>query len=329
MKTRLMIMTIAAIFCGMLNAQNYSTLTDSRDGQSYKTVQIGTQWWMAQNLNYGTYEALPLSGAQPSKHKYCQTLAGKEDSTCAMGGLYEWTNLMQGDSGCNGTGSSQPACTSPAQGLCPSGWHVPSHYEWTLLEQTVGTPQEGSSVFPYDSTTISLILSWPGTNEGNNLKQTGTLNWHSPNTGATNSSGFTALPGGGSYAGHFTNAGIGGYFWSSSTGSSGTWMRGVKYNSTGVERELIYRTSGYSCRCVQNNTTTGIQDQDPPKDRSFKAYIADNTFRFESPKQTLIALYDIRGSLLYSGDVNTAEVHVIPGIYVLRTTEGNVKLINR
>ena len=113
------------------------------------------------------------------------------------------------DSGtCNGTGAPpNDECTPPVQGVCPTGWHIPSHYEWTTLERNVGS---NSGAFPYDITTTG----WLGTDEGGNLKQTGTPNWTLPNTGATNTSGFTALPGGGSWSGSFLNVGLNGFLWS-------------------------------------------------------------------------------------------------------------------
>jgi uncharacterized protein (TIGR02145 family) len=232
-----------------------SAFTDSRDGQSYQTVQIGTQCWFAQNLNYGTFA--PVTTPQISGTKFCQTLAGVNDPTCAMGGLYEWANLMQGALGCNGADSSQPACTTPVQGLCPSGWHIPSHYEWTLLEQTVGTPPEGSAIFPYDNTTLSWLGTLSPNDEGGNLKQTGTLNWLTPNTGATNASGFTALPGGYSLIGSFYYVGSYGFFWSSSEYSAGSaWVRSLGYNKAEVERYDNGETTGMSVRCVKDGSST-------------------------------------------------------------------------
>ena len=135
----------------------FTTMTDARDGKVYNIVQIGTQCWMAQNLNYGTYEAIPSSGAQPPGYKYCQNLTGINDATCPLGGLYEWANMMNGSVSCNGDATCPP-CTTPVKGLCPTGWHIPSHYEWTLLEKNVGS---NPGAFPYDITTNAV---WLGTN---------------------------------------------------------------------------------------------------------------------------------------------------------------------
>ena len=227
------------------------TMIDIRDAQKYKTVLIGTQCWMAQNLNYGTYTAV-TNPPQQSGSKYCYN----NDNSCPLGGLYEWANLMQGASSCNGTGAGQPACTTPVQGLCPAGWHIPSNYEWTLLEQTVCaiSPSGGncSANFPFDEN-----AAWRGTTEGGKLKEAGTTQWSGPNTGATNISGFTAFGGGNSQDGMFVTAGIYGYYWSSTTstmpGGNYAWMRILEYNVSTVAMWHGGKAAGFSARCVKNN----------------------------------------------------------------------------
>ena len=214
---------------------------------------------MAQNLNYGTYEALPGSGPQPSGYKYCQTLSGANDATCAMGGLYEWANMMQqsappfngNDPSCNGDATCPP-CTTPVQGLCPNGWHVPSHYEWTKMENAINS----STAFPYDVTTTG----WLGTNEGASLKST--TSWTTPNccstscTGGTcNSSGFNALPGGFSLSGSFNDASINATFWSGTEkDSSNAWSQYLDYIHPTVYRDYGGggKADGFSVRCVKD-----------------------------------------------------------------------------
>ncbi|MBW8050506.1 MAG: hypothetical protein FVQ77_09235 [Cytophagales bacterium] len=225
-----------------------STLTDPRDGQVYNTVLIGTQWWMAENLNYGTYVPIATGQAGAGTQKYCQNLAGVNDASCPFGGLYEWTEIMNGSASCNGTGAPpNDKCPTNVQGVCPAGWHVPSHYEWTTLEKNVGT---NPGAFPYDITTTGV---WLGTDEGGNLKQTGIANWTTPNTGATNTSGFTALPSGQSWSGSFYYTGSYGYWWSS-TESSGAnaWARELIYNTAQVRRGYANKATGFSVRCVKD-----------------------------------------------------------------------------
>ncbi|MBI2966624.1 MAG: SBBP repeat-containing protein, partial [Bacteroidetes bacterium] len=223
-------------------------LFDERNCRQYPIEKIGSQWWMTENLNYGTYVPVASGGqAGAGTQKYCQDLSGFNDPSCPLGGLYEWDEMMNGAASCNGTGAPpNDSCPTPVQGVCPAGWHIPSHYEWTTLEKNVGI-DPGS--FPYDMTTTGYF----GTDEGGNLKQTGTTNWTTPNTGATNTSGFTALPGGNSWAGSFSSAGLYGYWWSS-TEYSGTyaWYRMLSYNNAQVYRISNPKAYGFSCLCVKD-----------------------------------------------------------------------------
>ena len=224
-------------------------MTDVRDGKVYNIVQTGTgtgiQCWMAQNLNYGTYA--DVTSPQVAGTKFCQNLisgGGVNDNTCPFGGLYEWTNMMNGSTTCNGDATCPP-CVTPVQGLCPAGWHVPSHYEFTLLEKNVGT---NPGAFPYNVS----ATGWLGTDEGGNLKQTDTTNWLTPNTGATNSSGFLALPGGSSWAGSFYNVGYHGYWWSATESGGDAWNRYLNYSEARVYRNTNYKAGGFSVRCVKD-----------------------------------------------------------------------------
>ncbi|HBX50813.1 MAG: hypothetical protein A2275_14150 [Bacteroidetes bacterium RIFOXYA12_FULL_35_11] len=222
----------------------FTTMTDARDAQVYNIKQIGTQCWMAQNLNHGTYVTGATGQGAVGFQKFCY---GDNSANCTTyGGLYEWAEMMNGASACNGDATCTP-CTPPVQGICPAGWHVPSHYEWTLLEKNVGS---NPGAFPYDNTTTGLL----GTNEGGNLKSTGTTQWTTPNTGATNSSGFTARPGG--YYNYtpsqFINTDA--VFWSSSEESApNVWVRNLTYNSAQINRFKPSKVSyAMNLRCVKD-----------------------------------------------------------------------------
>ena len=228
-----------------------TTLTDARDSQTYNIVEIGTQCWMAQNLNYGIYEDLPASGNQPSGYKYCQNYSGVNDSSCPIGGLYEWDNLMKGAFSCNGD-STCPACMNPIQGLCPTGWHIPSLDEWTLLERSLCTSGTCATDFSY-----SKPKCWVGTDEGSKLKEDGTSHFQSTNNctppGSCNSTGFTALPGGNSINSNFINVGLSGW-WQSSTEVDASR---VYYHTLGRAYSTICtgshsKTIGDAVRCIKD-----------------------------------------------------------------------------
>jgi uncharacterized protein (TIGR02145 family) len=197
--------------------------TDSRDGKVYNTVQIGLQCWMKENLNVGT--KINGSGEQTNNgviEKYCYN--NLESNCDVYGGLYQWNEMM------NYTSSSN-ANPSGRQGICPTGWHIPSETEWTFLDDNLG----GVSV------------------AGGKMKETGTSHWASPNTGATNASGFTALPGGYRYSdGNFDGLATGGTF--SSTYQYITdriFCQNLRYNLQYVYfNSYDYINYGFSSRCV-------------------------------------------------------------------------------
>ncbi len=131
----------------------------------------------------------------------------------------------------NGAASSS-AIPSGVQGVCPTGWHLPSDAEWTQLIDSLG----GESV------------------AGGKLKETGTTHWNSPNTGATNEIGFTALPGGGRYfGGSFDGIGNYGNWWSATENSTdNAWYRYMFYNGSNTFRLNYFKELGFSVRCVRN-----------------------------------------------------------------------------
>jgi uncharacterized protein (TIGR02145 family) len=215
------------------------------DGNNYSIVKIGDQWWMAENLNSGTYAA--ITTPQIWGTKFCMDVNGQADPTCPMGGLYEWGNLLQGTTGCNGTGPPpNDDCSTPIQGLCPNGWHIPSHYEWSTLENNSGS---NPGAFPYNTTTVNLL----GTDEGGNLKQNCTDYWWDPNQSATNSTGFSGLPGGDTWNGVYEDFGQSAYFWTSTASFFFSWVHALNYSLAVTGRSAYAVESGFSCRCVKDN----------------------------------------------------------------------------
>ncbi|MBN3035945.1 MAG: hypothetical protein JW861_10195 [Bacteroidales bacterium] len=207
-------------------------VADDRDGQIYPTVEIGIQCWMAQNLNIGTM--INGSGNQTNNgtiEKYCY---GNSTANCdTYGGLYQWDEMME------------YSTTSGVQGICPDGWHLPTDAEWCTLEQEV------------DPTITCSSTGWRGVEGGGKLKEAGTTHWAPPNTGATNSSGFTALPGGArSISGAFFDFSVYGYLWSSTEVGSNAWRRGLAFNGADVWRGYDYWGTGCSVRCIRDIQTS-------------------------------------------------------------------------
>ena len=142
----------------------------------------------------------------------------------------------------------QQKCATPVQGLCPTGWHIPSHYEWTFLVGNVGTPYPEPNLFPYNVTYYRFFAFILGRrrNEGTNLESITFF--------GTNSSGFNALPDGYSYGGSFSSASVIGCWWSATeSDASDAWYRDLGYYYVNVV--YVYTNNkayGYSIRCVKN-----------------------------------------------------------------------------
>ena len=126
---------------------SYGELVDVRDGRSYRTVMIGDQRWMAENLNYGSYiqDNTLESQVQEGWEKFCY---GNQVINCdSVGGLYQWHTVMAFDKSCaNGQRScSDQIYSGNHEGICPVGWHVPKQKEWSLMEEKLSVVK---SVFP-------------------------------------------------------------------------------------------------------------------------------------------------------------------------------------
>jgi len=220
-----------------------ATFEDSRDGKTYRYVTIGRQVWMAENLAYLPAVSPPTKGSRLTPHYYVYGYNGTSVSSARATGnyrtygvLYNWAAAM------NGAGSSD-ANPSGVQGVCPTGWHLPSDSEWKELEMYLGMSQAEADE-----------RGWRGTDEGGKMKETGTAHWNSPNTGATNSSGFTALLGGyRSIDGTFYPMYYYAVFWSSTEGSSyDAWDRLLGYDYSEVGRLSDNKAYGFSVRCLRD-----------------------------------------------------------------------------
>jgi len=228
-----------ALLVGLAWGQD--TVTDI-DGNVYETIQIGDQLWMTENLkvtHYNDGTEIPTGYSDDdwaglSTGAYA-VYGDNESNADTYGYLYNWYAV------------------DDDRGVCPASWHVPTDGEYTELSDYLG----GTSV------------------AGGKLKECTEGScpeseyWYSPNTGATNESGFTALPGGAHYyySGNCRHMGYNGSFWSSTEyGSNDAWHRGLESNHSEISRRDYGKDSGFSLRCIRDETETGtiLVPQDYP-----------------------------------------------------------------
>ena len=225
-------------FCSFCDVEEFicgeTVVTDCRDDQQYPTVQIGSQCWMAKNLAYlpsvqTNADFVTYGNAKNPAYGvygYTETDVATAKTTAnyqAYGVLYNWYAAVA---------TSSTAGTENLQGVCPTGWHVPTTAEFNILSNYLG----GDSV------------------SGGKLKQTGTSTWLSPNTGATDEAGFTSLPAGYIHytSGAFTDLSRSTYFWSSSFSSPNALTRHPGYNYASIGSGSNSPVFGFSVRCIKN-----------------------------------------------------------------------------
>lgn len=214
----------------------YGSLTDSRDGQTYKTVKIGDQWWMAENLNYRYL--------QPTDCEDSSSFCYYDEDCSKYGRLYLWSAAMDSSAvfSKNGSGCGDFAECSvdyPVRGVCPEGWHLPSSIE---LEQLVST----KATWGAGLASSGLVMnSEPGTLlKGGSWKQGSGIN----------AFGFTALPAGYRSRGeHYYDKGQRTCFWSSTSdvvhlANAVCFGEGDGVDLRGEEKKL-----SYSIRCLKDN----------------------------------------------------------------------------
>ena len=207
--------------------------TDARDGQTYKTVKIGPQIWMAENLNYD-YN-------QNTAKSYCYNNSVANCTT--YGRLYIWSAAMDSAGVFSENGKDcgyGKICSEskPVRGVCPEGWHLPDTAEWNALEKFIAD---------------SLYNGETG-NVGYALKSTSGWTAYNGKTGGSDYFGFRALP-----AGYRNNSGTfdyvqsGAYFWSSTKYStSHAYSRNLYYNGTDLDAYYSYKSYARSVRCVKD-----------------------------------------------------------------------------
>ncbi|OVE80425.1 hypothetical protein BVY01_00310 [bacterium I07] len=209
----------------------FRTVTDI-DSNVYRIIKISNQWWMSENLRITQYrngDDIPIvtinsEWSELSTGARC-AYNNDENNLERYGYLYNWYAV------------------NDSRNLAPNGWHVPTDAEWKELEMHLGMSQVAA-----DSTL------YRGTDEGGKLKETGTTHWLSPNIGATNEIGFSALPGGfRSDTGVGHDLGYLAYYWSSTEHDSNTAVyRNLHFGSSKVCRSDYSKQTGFSVRLIRD-----------------------------------------------------------------------------
>ena len=196
------------------------TVTD-KDGNVYKTVTIGNQIWMAENL-----KTTKFRNGDPIPN-----VSANNGWSTLTSGAFCWYNNDGSNKAGYGALYNWYAVNDP-RNIAPVGWHIPSDEEWTALANFL----QGRS------------------QAGGKLKATGTTHWSDPNSGATNSSGFSALPGGyRTKDGVFQNLSFCSTWWATTEYTqSVAWYRYVDYGTSSIYSVSIYKKSGLSTRCVKD-----------------------------------------------------------------------------
>ena len=225
-------------------------LTDSRDGQTYRTVKIGDQVWMAENLNYA-YTGVPYnySGYTSDSTSWCYD---NKPANCAKyGRLYTWAAAMDsvGTWSTNGKGCGYDKTCSDAsagsatmvRGICPKGWHLPSNDEWESLIVAVDGSITG---YRYSNTAGTKLKSQTGWYD----------NGHGTNGNGTDAFGFSALPAGcRDYDGSYTSEGGNANFWSSTEdGSYRAYNMDLHYGYDRAYLGINTKELGFSVRCLKD-----------------------------------------------------------------------------
>lgn len=203
----------------------------------YATVRIGDQWWMAENLRVTVYnDGTEIPNLEDGNewmvagegayvfYNNDRNLAGE------FGALYNWFAVVD------------------EKGICPAGWEVPSEEDWQDLERHLGMNEDEIS-----------LTGLRGDIEGGMLKDTGIQIWSIPNVGATNETGFSALPAGSRqvepivFFDFLTEETC--YWTTTASGDNNAWSRGLTFKTSGIFRYGADKRDGYSVRCLKNQTT--------------------------------------------------------------------------
>lgn len=226
--------SIRSTICGYLKVKDV-------DNNEYKTVQLGTQCWMAENLRatkYADGSNIPLGTSLSSVSSIRYYPNGDSSNVTIYGYLYNWKAVMRNY-------PSSDNNPSGVQGICPNGWHVPSDQEWTKLYFYLNGNEEYlcNGYNSYFGKAMASTSGWNSSTDdctvGNNLS-------------SNNASGFSVFPSG-DYHGEYSDFGNSAYFWCSTESPNGRiFYRLLKHNQTYLLRYNISKDNAYSVRCVKD-----------------------------------------------------------------------------
>ncbi|MBR2470001.1 MAG: fibrobacter succinogenes major paralogous domain-containing protein [Fibrobacter sp.] len=215
----------------------YGSMTDERDGKVYRTVQIGDQIWMAENLNYAD------SVKTPSLLERSWCYDNKTENCDVAGRLYTWAAAIDYVALCdngNGVNCDDGVPTKKVRGICPSGWHLPRYAgvgdddEFYILYIAAGEKTAGKA--------LKSQMGWEY--RGNKYIGTDTF-------------GFSGIPAGyRTSSGEFSSAGGLAYFHTtagSTDGLSFTHPEYLSYGSDGMGKERLFTDVAYSVRCIKDS----------------------------------------------------------------------------
>jgi uncharacterized protein (TIGR02145 family) len=210
--------TFSSLSACQISCGNTISFTDPRDAQTYETVRIGNQTWFAENLRFSG-GIQQVSGNANWVAIWNNGNPTKQPAWCYYNDSvnYDFFGKLYNWYAVN-TGT-----------LCPFGWHIPTEAEWKALINYLGGGSEAGG------------------------KMKATSSWNQPNLGATNSSGFSALPSGIRYRGRFSNAGAKSFWWSSTEVNQTTAMFfNLNYYDDDAEWTTHDKTVGMTCRCLKD-----------------------------------------------------------------------------
>ncbi|MFC0876474.1 FG-GAP-like repeat-containing protein [Saccharicrinis sp. FJH2] len=282
------------------NDGNYAQAVTDINGNTYNTVTIGTQVWMKENLKTTRYN----DGSQIPK------VTDNNEWYGLTSPAYCW---YDNDSATYRAeyGALYNWHTVNTGKLCPTGWHVPSYSEWEVLENFLG--EEVAA---------------------NKLKEAGNTHWLNMNSEATNSSEFTALPGGRRKS-NFANQSDVGYWWSATEyNTTSAWGLFMDNHKTYVVDAYHDKMIGYSIRCLEDSTSTSLKKTSALSPIKVYPNPAKNILYIESNTKTEVAvsIFNLQGKQIFSSQVNSNSIDISylpPGIYFTKVIAGENSSITK